>query len=77
MRVESDEELICGQVAERFTACLREGREPDIEALVADHPQAALVKKQMRGGSTLVGFEVKGGKAAAFRVLNELKLAKI
>lgn len=42
-----------------------------------DHPQASLVKKQMRGGSTLVGFEVKGGKAAAFRVLNELKLAKI
>ncbi|MBC9880601.1 O-succinylhomoserine sulfhydrylase [Bradyrhizobium sp. INPA01-394B] len=42
-----------------------------------DHPQAALVRKQMRGGSTLVGFEVKGGKAAAFRVLNELKLAKI
>lgn len=42
-----------------------------------DHPQAALVKKQMRGGSTLVGFEVKGGKAAAFRMLNELKLAKI
>ena len=28
-----------------------------------DHPQAALVKKQMRAGSTLVGFEVKGGKA--------------
>ncbi|ULL00884.1 O-succinylhomoserine sulfhydrylase [Bradyrhizobium sp. I71] len=43
----------------------------------ADHPQAALVKKQMRGGSTLVGFEVKGGKQAAFRMLNELKLAKI
>jgi O-succinylhomoserine sulfhydrylase len=36
-----------------------------------------LVKKQMRGGSTLVGLEVKGGKQAAFRVLNELKLAKI
>src|SRR5262245_37322908 len=43
----------------------------------ADHPQADLVKKQMRGGSTLVGFEVKGGKQAAFRVLNALKLAKI
>jgi O-succinylhomoserine sulfhydrylase len=42
-----------------------------------DHPQAALVKKQMRGGSTLVGFEVKGGKAGAFRCLNSLKLAKI
>ena len=54
---------------------------PKISRLVfpgrADHPQAALVKKQMRGGSTLVGFEVKGGKQAAFRVLNELKLAKI
>jgi O-succinylhomoserine sulfhydrylase len=54
---------------------------PKIARLVypgrADHPQAALVKKQMRGGSTLVGFEVKGGKAAAFRVLNELKLARI
>jgi O-succinylhomoserine sulfhydrylase len=54
---------------------------PKIARLVypgrADHPQAALVKKQMRGGSTLVGFEVKGGKAAAFRVLNALRLAKI
>ncbi|MGV7212656.1 O-succinylhomoserine sulfhydrylase [Bradyrhizobium sp. UFLA05-112] len=54
---------------------------PKISRLVypgrADHPQAALVKKQMRGGSTLVGFEVKGGKQAAFRVLNALKLAKI
>lgn len=56
-------------------------RHPKISRLVfpgrADHPQAALVKKQMRGGSTLVGFEVKGGKQAAFRVLNELRLAKI
>jgi len=42
-----------------------------------DHPQAALVKKQMRGGSTLVGFEVTGGKAGAFRCLNALKLARI
>jgi O-succinylhomoserine sulfhydrylase len=54
---------------------------PKISRLVfpgrADHPQAALVKKQMRGGSTLVGFEVKGGKAAAFRFLNALKLSRI
>src|SRR5689334_17185675 len=42
-----------------------------------DHPQAATVRKQMRAGSTLVGFEVKGGKAAAFRVLNALRLARI
>jgi O-succinylhomoserine sulfhydrylase len=56
-------------------------RHPKISRLIypgrADHPQAALVKKQMRAGSTLVGFEVKGGKAAAFRCLNALKLARI
>ena len=44
---------------------------PKISRLIypgrADHPQAALVKKQMRAGSTLIGFEVKGGKPAAFR----------
>lgn len=54
---------------------------PKISRLVypgrADHPQAAIVKKQMRAGSTLIGFEVKGGKAAAFRALNALKLARI
>jgi O-succinylhomoserine sulfhydrylase len=43
----------------------------------ADHPQADLVKKQMRAGSTLVGFEVKGGKAGAFRCLNGLKISRI
>jgi O-succinylhomoserine sulfhydrylase len=42
-----------------------------------DHPQAALVKKQMRAGSTLIAFEVKGGKPGAFRFLNALKLARI
>ncbi|HTF75294.1 MAG TPA: aminotransferase class I/II-fold pyridoxal phosphate-dependent enzyme, partial [Bradyrhizobium sp.] len=56
-------------------------RHPKISRLIypgrADHPQAALVKKQMRAGSTLVGFEVKGGKAAAFRCLNALKLSRI
>src|SRR3954469_3249994 len=56
-------------------------KHPKISRLIypgrSDHPQAALVEKQMRGGSTLVGLEVKGGKQAAFRVLNELKLAKI
>src|SRR5438445_7236874 len=36
----------------------------------ADHPQAALVKRQMRSGSTLIGLEVKGGSAGGFRGLN-------
>jgi O-succinylhomoserine sulfhydrylase len=43
----------------------------------ADHPQAATVKKQMRGGSTLVGFAVDGDKAATFRFLNALRLIRI
>ena len=54
---------------------------PKISRLIypgrADHPQAELVKKQMRAGSTLIGFEVKGGKAAAFRVLNALQISRI
>jgi O-succinylhomoserine sulfhydrylase len=42
-----------------------------------DHPQADIIKKQMSAGSTLVAFEVKGGKAGAFRFQNALKLIKI
>ena len=40
----------------------------------ADHPDAAIIAKQMTGGSTLIAFEVKGAKAEAFRVLNALQL---
>jgi O-succinylhomoserine sulfhydrylase len=42
-----------------------------------DHPQAAVVQKQMRGGSTLVAFEVKGGKGGAFRFQDALQLIRI
>jgi len=42
-----------------------------------DHPQAALARRQMRGGGTLVTFEVRGGKAAAFRVANALEIIRI
>jgi O-succinylhomoserine sulfhydrylase len=42
-----------------------------------DHPQAAVAQKQMRGGSTLVAFEIKGGKKAAFRFQDSLKLIRI
>jgi O-succinylhomoserine sulfhydrylase len=56
-------------------------KHPKISRLIypgrADHPQAALVKKQMRAGSTLIGFEVKGGKQAAFRCLNGLQISRI
>ena len=56
-------------------------KHPKISRLIypgrSDHPQAALVKKQMRAGSTLIGFEVKGGKQAAFRCLNGLQISRI
>jgi len=42
-----------------------------------DHPQAAVVKKQMRGGSTLIAFEVVGGKKGAFAFQDGLKLVRI
>jgi O-succinylhomoserine sulfhydrylase len=42
-----------------------------------DHPQADIIRRQMKGGSTLVSFEVKGGKAGAFRFLDALKLVRI
>jgi len=42
-----------------------------------DHPQAALAKRQMRSGGTMIGAEVKGGKEAAFRVSNAFKVVTI
>lgn len=42
-----------------------------------DHPQAALARRQMSGGGTLVSFDVEGGKAAAFRLANALEIVKI
>ena len=43
----------------------------------ADHPQAALAKRQMAGGGPMVAFEVKGDKATAFRFMNALEIFKI
>lgn len=43
----------------------------------ADHPQAALAKAQMPGGGQMIAFELPGGKAAAFRCLNALRLILI
>ncbi len=46
---------------------------PDLDS----HPQAALARRQMRGGSSIIAFEVEGGKARAFRFLNALGLVDI
>jgi O-succinylhomoserine sulfhydrylase len=43
----------------------------------ADHPQAAVIARQMSGPSTLIAFEVAGGKEAAFRLLNACGLIRI
>ena len=42
-----------------------------------DYPQAALAKRQMTGPGQMVTFELSGGKEAAFRFLNALRLVKI
>jgi O-succinylhomoserine sulfhydrylase len=44
---------------------------------LASHPQHDLAMAQMSAGGTLVTFELAGGKAAAFRFLNALRLAVI
>jgi O-succinylhomoserine sulfhydrylase len=42
-----------------------------------DHPQAEVVRKQMLGNSNLVAFEIAGGKPAAFRFQDALRLVRI
>lgn len=49
--------------------CLYPGR--------ADHPQADIIARQMSGGSTMVAFELKGGKKAAFNFCNALTIPLI
>jgi O-succinylhomoserine sulfhydrylase len=43
----------------------------------ADHPQRDLAMRQMSAGGTVVTFEVAGGKAGAFRVMNALQLIAV
>ncbi len=42
-----------------------------------DHPQAETIARQMKGGSTLVAFEVAGGKTGAFAFQDALELVSI
>lgn len=43
----------------------------------SDHPQYELARRQMSGGSTMVAFDVKGGKSEAFRMANAFEIIKI
>ena len=44
---------------------------------LASHPQHALAKSQMSAGGSVIAFELAGGKEAAFRLLNRLKIIDI
>jgi len=55
--------------SKKVTRVLYPGRE--------DHPQHALAKRQMKSGSTLVAFEVKGEQKGAFRFANALEIIRI
>jgi O-succinylhomoserine sulfhydrylase len=54
---------------------------PAVECVIypglPDHPQHNLALSQMGCGGPLVAFDIKGGKAAAFRTLNRLQLIDI
>ena len=42
-----------------------------------DHPQADLARRQMETGGTVLSLDLAGGKAAAFRFLDALRLVLI
>jgi O-succinylhomoserine sulfhydrylase len=42
-----------------------------------DHPQYELAQRQMKGGSTMVAFDVAGGKKQAFAMANAFEIIKI
>ena len=44
---------------------------------LASHPQHALAMRQQRAGGAVVSFEVKGGRAAAWRVIDATRLISI
>ncbi|MBN9078252.1 MAG: O-succinylhomoserine sulfhydrylase [Rhizobiales bacterium 65-79] len=43
----------------------------------ADHPQADIVRKQMKGGSTLLCIDIKDGKKGAFAFQDALEIVRI
>ena len=75
-------DLRCRAMAETaLTVATALEAEPQVGRVIypglPSHPQHALAMAQMGSGGTLVTFEVKGGKAAAFRFMNALDIIKI
>ena len=54
------------------------GEHPKVSAVyypgLADHPQRALIARQMKGPGSLISFELKGGHDAGARLLNNVEL---
>jgi O-succinylhomoserine sulfhydrylase len=65
--------------AERLGGFLAERPEVDrvLYPFRADFAQLELARRQMKAGGTLVSFNVKGGKEAAFRVMDGLRIIRI
>ena len=68
-----------GQSSAEVAAFL--GRQPTVERVLypglRSHPQHALARRQMSGFGNIVAFDLEGGKEAAFRFLNALRLIDI
>jgi O-succinylhomoserine sulfhydrylase len=56
-------------------------RQPGVSRVLypglASHPQHALAQRQMTGAGSVLAFTVQGGKAAAFSLLNHLRIIDI
>jgi O-succinylhomoserine sulfhydrylase len=56
-------------------------RHPRIERVyypwLESHPQHALAKRQQRTGGAIVSFDVRGGKAVAWRIVDATRLISI
>jgi O-succinylhomoserine sulfhydrylase len=54
---------------------------PEIEGVIypgrADHPQAEIARRQMRGGGPLVAFHLKADKPRTFRFMDALRLIRV
>jgi O-succinylhomoserine sulfhydrylase len=67
------------QAAERIAGALQsmKGTARVIYPHLDSHPQAALCRRQMKTGGTMVTFEVDGGKKRAFALLKALQIIDI
>jgi O-succinylhomoserine sulfhydrylase len=72
MRAQSEAALELARWLERHTAIERVYY-PGLES----HPQHALARRQQRAGGAVVSFEVKGGRAAAWRLIDSTRLISI